>query len=137
MAQGLLLTPRGNIYKGNNLYSVMARTKRLTKKEMEFLEMMLELKPTKKNGYFIFQKQIKNKRYRIKRSRIIVQLHLNRKIEIWEHVHHKDENKENDSIENLEVIDTSKFNDHISLHHAGKRDRKKTKGDFYEKRKSD
>lgn len=62
-----------------------------------------------------------------------MQLYLNKKLEIWEIVHHIDENKENDNIDNLEVINTKEFNFHTSMHHAGKRDRKTTKGDFYKK----
>lgn len=108
--------------------------KDLKEEERKYIEMMVSLKPNKRNGYIVFQKQIKGKRYRIKRSRAIMQLHLNKKLEIWEHVHHKDENRQNDQIENLEVIDTSKFDNHTSLHHAGKRDRKTTKGDFYKRK---
>ena len=48
-----------------------------------------------------------------------MQLHLNKKLRIWEHIHHKDGDKSNDSIENLEVIDTKDFDYHSSLHHAG------------------
>jgi len=45
-----------------------------------------------------------------------MQLFLNKKLDIWEVVHHKDGDKTNDSVENLEVLDAS---NHTSLHHAG------------------
>lgn len=75
---------------------------------------LLKLKPQKRHGYFSFTKG--NKHFR--RSRILMQLHLDKRLDIWEIVHHKDGNRENDNIENLEVKDTS---EHTSLHHAGKR----------------
>jgi len=104
--------------------------KELTKEEREFFEMLILGNPTNHNGYMNFNKQIKGRKYRIKRSRIIMQLHLNKKLSIFEMVHHKDGNKQNDSIENLEIISPE---EHNSLHFAGKRDRKTTKGDFYQK----
>lgn len=39
-----------------------------------------------------------------------MQLHLNKKLEMWELVHHKDGNKKNDSIENLKVLNASEHN---------------------------
>jgi len=103
--------------------------KELKIEERKFFENLTKLKPTKKGGYYYF---IKNKKS-YKRSRVLIQLHLNKKLEMWEQVHHKDEDKQNDSIENLEIIDTKDFDQHTSKHRAGKRDRKKTYGDFYKK----
>jgi len=89
----------------------------LTKEEREFLEGLIKLSFHKSGGYFRCDKGSKH----FKRSRIVVQLALNKRLDMWEIVHHKDENKENDSIENLEVMDTNNFDKHSSLHHAGKR----------------
>ena len=95
--------------------------KRLKKQEREFLEALIDLKGYKHGDYWVFMKQIDNKRFKIKRSRAVMQLFLNKRLEIWEIVHHKDGDKLNDNIENLEVIDTRNFNSHTSLHHAGVR----------------
>ncbi len=92
--------------------------------EKAFLENLFKLKPQKRNGYLVFQKYVNGKRYRVKRSRAVMQLHLNRKLNISELVHHKDKNKENDSIENLEILNQE---DHVSKHYAG-RNNKKPKG---------
>ena len=51
-----------------------------------------------------------------------MQLHLNQRLELWENIHHKDKNKENDDINNLEVMDVS---EHLSLR-AGSKKSKKT-----------
>lgn len=61
-------------------------------------------------------------RSHLKHSRVIVQLTLDKELEPWEHVHHKDGNKQNDSLENLEVLSDS---EHNSLTHAGKRRKNK------------
>jgi len=95
-----------------NLKNVKFIMKNLKDSERRFLVGLLKYKPQKRGGYFNFN--YGKKHYR--RSRVLIQLHLNKKLEIWEVVHHKDGNKENDFIENLEVIDTSK---HTSYHHAG------------------
>jgi hypothetical protein len=57
---------------------------------------------------------IKGKRF--KRSRFIMEAFLNRKLEPDEVVHHINGNKRDDRIENLKVMN---YQDHISLHHAG------------------
>lgn len=72
--------------------------------EKELFELIIKKKAHKKSsGYFYFS--YKSRWY--KRSRIIMQLHLNKSLSPFEIVHHKDRNKENDSIENLEVLNSS------------------------------
>lgn len=48
--------------------------------------------------------------------RVLIEIHLNRILEKNEAVHHKDENKSNNAIENLEVITNSEH----AKHHAKK-----------------
>ncbi len=86
----------------------------VTKEEKLFFEHLLTLTPQKHNGYLVFY--FRRKKY--KRSRVLMQLKLNKILEMWEIVHHKNEEKTDDRIENLEVIDVSVHN---SNHHAGKR----------------
>lgn len=76
--------------------------------------------PEKKNGYIYLTPWSSKSRKHFKRSRLLLQLHLNKEFEDWEHVHHKDGNKTNDSIDNLQLIKNS---EHISLTHAGKKKR--------------
>lgn len=92
----------------------------LTEQEKNDLESLLKLKPQMHNGYFHF---VRNRK-KFKRSRVLMQLHLNKRLEMWEIVHHKNHNKTDDRIRNLEVMDLSVHN---SLHHAGVRGRKYTK----------
>lgn len=97
--------------------------KDLTKTEREFLEHLKENHYlSKSKGYTYYQDKKFRKNY--KRSRVFFQLHHNKKLEIWEQVHHKDGNKENDNINNLKVFDTKIHNHHTSLHIAGTRGRK-------------
>lgn len=49
------------------------------------------------------------------RARKLMEKHVGRKLEIWEEVHHKDENLENFNIDNLEILDKVT---HIKLHAA-------------------
>lgn len=69
-----------------------------------------------KNGYVYYSTWKPKKHY--KRSRVLLQLHLNKKLDAWEIVHHIDENKLNDCINNLKIM---KLEDHSNHHHAGKR----------------
>lgn len=89
----------------------------LSKEERIFLKRILEHKPQNNNGYAVFC----HKKKKYKRSRVKIQLHINKKLEIWEVVHHVDGDRMNDSLENLEIIDTKNFDHHISRHRAGKR----------------
>lgn len=50
--------------------------------------------------------------------RVIMERHLGRKLEPWELVHHKDENPQNNSIDNLELRD---FGSHTADHSRGRR----------------
>lgn len=84
--------------------------KKLTIEEIEELSTISKNKPFFKNGYYYIQR--KKKKY--KRSRIFMQLFLGKKLESWELVHHKDGNKTNDSIDNLQVLNCS---EHNAQHH--------------------
>ena len=55
----------------------------LTKEEREFFEGMMLCTPLKVRGYIIFQKEIYGRRYRLKRSRLKMQLDLNKKLETF------------------------------------------------------
>ena len=46
--------------------------------------------------------------------RVVMESHIGRKLETWEHVHHKDGNRTNNDISNLELMSAS---EHMS-HHA-------------------
>ncbi len=48
--------------------------------------------------------------------RVIMEKHLDRRLEPWEAVHHIDGNTQNNKIENLEVVE---FGKHTSNHHFG------------------
>ena len=88
----------------------------LTTEEKKFFEGLMKISFCKeKSGYY--KCKYKGKHY--KKSRLIMQLHLNKKLEPWEIVHHKDTNKENDLIENLELINENLNSIHASHHHAG------------------
>ncbi|KKL27505.1 hypothetical protein LCGC14_2384500 [marine sediment metagenome] len=91
----------------------------LTDTEKSHLERLNELSFRKNTaGYFFcIDSRISRSQKGYKRSRIKMMLHLGKWLERWEIVHHKDGNKENDSIENLEVLNQ---NIHASNHHAGK-----------------
>lgn len=79
--------------------------------------------PEIKHGYVYLTPWNSKSRKHYKRSRVLLQLHLNKEFEAWEHVHHKDGNKTNDSIDNLEVI---KDSEHISITHSGKKRKTQT-----------
>lgn len=86
----------------------------LTKEEEIIFKRILLLKPMDHLGYISYRLDINGIRRRFKRSRLIVQLHLGKYLESWELVCHKDGNKKNDDIENLEVLNHS---EHNALHH--------------------
>ena len=85
----------------------------LTIDEKKELQRISKLPTCKKNGYICFVDWRTTKKYR--RSRTFMMLHLNKFLEVFEIVHHKDYNKQNDSIENLEVLNSYQ---HSSKHHS-------------------
>jgi hypothetical protein len=60
-----------------------------------------------------------NKRY-IKRSRLVTEARIGRYLERYEHVHHIDMDRSNDTPENLQVMSLS---DHLSMHRRMKHSR--------------
>ena len=99
--------------------------KPLTKKKKDEIEEFLTKGyRAKKGGYIILELYNKKKKKMMKRSRAYWQYFNRIEITPYEIVHHRDENRENDDITNLEVIDTKNFNHHTSLHSAGKRRKK-------------
>ncbi len=97
----------------------MKRLSKEKRKEME--EFLVKGTRQKSKGYIILVMDEDGKKKRIKRSRAYFQLIYGLELEMYEVIHHIDENKENDDIRNLELIDTEVFNYHTSKHHAGKR----------------
>lgn len=53
-------------------------------------------------------RQIKINGKQMREHRYIMQIHLGRELEPWEHVHHKDGNKLNNNLSNLEVLSWDK-----------------------------
>lgn len=92
----------------------------LTKEERELFNLALSNKPMLRNGYW----HVQTSRRRFKVSRLTVMLHLDKYLERWELVHHKDGNRQNDTLENLEVLNIS---EHNALHHNA-RNQTKPKG---------
>ena len=87
----------------------------ITNEEIEFLQHILyNMKPEVVDGYFRYRIYDNGIRRVFKRSRLIMQLHLYKMLESWEIVHHKDGDRSNDSIENLEVLNAS---NHAAKHH--------------------
>lgn len=101
--------------------------KELTKEKREFLEEALIKwrKELSKGRWRLTKSYIKEgvkHTLHLRHSRVIVQLALNKELEIWEHVHHINNNRSDDSLENLQVMTDA---EHISLTHAGRRRTKK------------
>ena len=81
----------------------------LTKEEREFLEELLERTPTQHQGYWRYRITKDGRNCSYKRARVLMQLYLGKTLETWELVHHKDQNRENDEISNLEVLNASQI----------------------------
>lgn len=79
---------------------------------------------TDKRGYrWVYVTE--NGRRRARREhRVIVEKHLGRKLEPWEDVHHKNENKNDNRIENLSIINHTA---HTLVTHVGKKRTDQTK----------
>ena len=77
--------------------------------------MSKEKKRITKQGYR--QVYIKEIQKYVMEHRLVIENHLGRPLEVGEYVHHKDENKLNNTISNLEIIDKRK---HTALHFKGK-----------------
>jgi hypothetical protein len=73
-------------------------------------------KREKINGYIVYRDLNTKKKY--KRSRILFQIFHNVKLNPFEIIHHKDKNKENDNIKNLELTTQE---EHTTKHHAGQK----------------
>lgn len=82
----------------------------LTEKERKTFNIAINNVPFLKNGYWYVQ----TSRRRFKVSRLTVMLHMDKYLEIWELVHHKDGNSQNDTLDNLEVLNHS---EHNALHY--------------------
>lgn len=93
--------------------------RRLTKKEKEFFKRVLLLNPSEHLGYLTYRVNVNGVRRRFKHARIVLQLHLGKYLESWELVCHKDGDRRNDAIENLEVLNRAQFN--VKCHISGKK----------------
>ena len=65
-------------------------------------------------GYIRGAAWINGRRVRLLQHRWIMQQHLNRKLEAWEDVHHRNGNRSDNRIENLTVISRSAHGAHSS-----------------------
>ena len=73
---------------------------------------------TDKRGYRWLYVNENGRRVARREHRVVVERHMSRKLEPWELVHHKDGNKANNAVENLEVME---FGEHTAAHHSGGR----------------
>jgi hypothetical protein len=71
-----------------------------------------------KRGYRWIYVTEGGKRRARREHRAVMEAHLGRKLEPWELVHHRDENKLNNDLSNLEIRE---FGEHTIEHHAGSR----------------
>ena len=73
---------------------------------------------TDQRGYRWVYVLVNGRRVARRESRKIMEDHLERTLEPWEIVHHRDGNRSNNAIENLEV---QEWGEHSTRHHMGKR----------------
>ena len=113
----LLCPPIRKFFKGGESNYLM---RKLTDEERVFLKGLLKYSAKNQNGYLVYNPNNKtygNKKY--KRSRVNFMIQKGVWLEKYEIIHHKDGNKQNDALENLEMIDTFDFNYHTSRHSIG------------------
>lgn len=77
-----------------------------------------------KNGYRAITKGSRNKAVRMYEHRMVMENFLGRKLLPEEHVHHKNENKLDNRIENLEIISNSEHQRMHSIKNGLGKDRK-------------
>lgn len=77
-------------------------------KQSGLLPVGFKFKNQKKENHPYKLIMVKGKRYRL--HRWIMQEHIGRKLERWEHVHHINGDKKDNRIENLEIISASNHN---------------------------
>ena len=92
------------------------KMKRLTLDDRKFFKSIIKLKPQKKNGYAIFVKD----KISYKRSRLLIQLAKRIKLDKNEIVHHKNGDKMDDRLCNLEILT---IEEHLSLHRNARKNK--------------
>jgi len=101
---------------------ILVGCKNLTKEELNYRKRLIKLTPIKNsNGYFYFIDSRKKPHKSYKRSRLMVELACKMKLNKDIHIHHINENKEDDRYKNFEML---KECEHKSLTHAGRRKKK-------------
>lgn len=94
------------------------------------IQVIGEYAPTKINPYWrvrirphrFFNTKIISNGQHLRKNRVLLAAKLGRAIARHEHAHHKDENRENDSMRNIERLTAAEHNRH---HHIGLRHTKK------------